>query len=125
VRSRGDVTFHGRGNWWGIRYLICGIPKLSAFSCQLSVGGLGFRSRTGPTTAQDSRRRRLRSPPGGGAHSHLRRFRNPDSTRDGAYWGLDSRGDRSKIAAIGVHISRSVTSHGFALNVNTDLSYFT
>ncbi len=29
-----------------------------------------------------------------------------------------------KIAALGVHISRSVTSHGFALNVNTDLSYF-
>lgn len=32
--------------------------------------------------------------------------------------------DDAKIAAIGVRVSRGVTTHGFALNVNTDLRYF-
>jgi lipoyl(octanoyl) transferase len=32
--------------------------------------------------------------------------------------------DNAKLVAVGVHISRWVTSHGFAFNVNTELSFF-
>lgn len=38
-------------------------------------------------------------------------------------WIRDERGDR-KIAAIGIRVARGVTMHGFALNVNPDLSYY-
>ena len=29
-----------------------------------------------------------------------------------------------KIASIGIHVSKGVTIHGLAININTDLSYF-
>jgi lipoyl(octanoyl) transferase len=38
--------------------------------------------------------------------------------------GVRNAVQAEKIGAIGVHISRWVTSHGFAFNVSTDLRYF-
>lgn len=38
-------------------------------------------------------------------------------------WLRDDKGDR-KIAAIGIRVAGGVTMHGFALNVNPDLTYF-
>jgi lipoate-protein ligase B len=53
--------------------------------------------------------------------------RDPGNT---GVWVDQSQGPPSgascgKIAAIGVRVTRGVTKHGFALNVSTDLSYFT
>ncbi len=46
------------------------------------------------------------------------------TTASGSFTKSAQKSQEAKIAAIGVHISRAVTSHGFALNVNTDLEYF-
>ena len=42
----------------------------------------------------------------------------------GVWLDVDAPSGTRKICAIGVRVSRYVTMHGFALNVNTDLRYF-
>jgi len=42
----------------------------------------------------------------------------------GVWIESDDTGNTRKICSIGIRISRYITMHGFALNVNTDLKYF-
>ncbi len=44
--------------------------------------------------------------------------------KTGVWVALPGSGTPAKIAAIGVRVSRGVTTHGFALNVSTDLAAF-
>jgi lipoate-protein ligase B len=91
----GDVTFHGPGQ-------VVGYPIL------------------------DLRKRGL------GAHTYLRFLEgilvgvlagfSIEAFRDPLYTGVWTKS--GKIAAMGIRVSGGVSLHGFALNVNTDLSYF-
>jgi len=103
----GDVTFHGPGQ-------IVGYPI--------------FDLRAFPSS--DSKRKTL------GVIEYVRRLEEVlirtcadfgiASKRVAGLTGVWTDGvtEEAKIAALGVHISRGVTSHGFALNVDTDLSFF-
>jgi len=42
----------------------------------------------------------------------------------GVWLDAHTPGKARKICAIGVRVSRFITMHGFALNINTDLDYF-
>lgn len=102
----GDVTFHGLGQ-------IVGYPIFDL---------RGFPS-------HDGRRQTL------GVVEYVRRleevlirtcadFGIPTKRIPGLTGVWTAGADEAKIAALGVHVSRGVTSHGIALNVNTDLTFF-
>jgi lipoyl(octanoyl) transferase len=101
----GDITFHGPGQLVGYP-----IFDLRAF------------------TGEDGRRKTL------GAVEFVRRLEEAlirtcgdlgiSTERVKGLTGVWTVHQQAKIAAIGVHISRAVTSHGFALNVTNNLDYF-
>ena len=97
VERGGDVTFHGPGQ-------LVGYPILD-------LGGyrrdLHWYLRTLEQALIDA----------------LARLDIPAERKPGYTGVWTSRGTR-KIASIGVHVKQWVTSHGFALNVTTDLSQF-
>lgn len=55
-------------------------------------------------------------------HYGLSGIREPGYT--GVWLPADAKNKLRKICAIGVHLSRWVTMHGFAFNINTNLSHF-
>ena len=117
----GDVTFHGPGQLVGYP-----IFDLRGYSSSQEISS--------PPSALSSQQRPARKTMG--AIDYVRRLEEVlirtcadfsiSTKRVTGLTGVWTKTTpEAKIAAIGVHISRSVTSHGFALNVNTDLSYFT
>jgi len=95
IERGGDVTFHGPGQ-------IVGYPIMSLHGLKL---GVQRYAQSLATVLQ----------------------------RVIANWGIEAKWDgltpglwvgNDKIAALGIHVHRGVTTHGFALNVNTDLSWF-
>jgi lipoyl(octanoyl) transferase len=139
----GDVTFHGPGQLVGYPIL-----DLRSFATpegkRKTLGVIDFVRRLEEVlirTCADFAIPTKRVPgltgvwtdPNTSSHTNSLSFRAEEN--DSQNRSLESRNllsagattnavPEAKLAAIGVHISRFVTSHGFALNVNTDLSHF-
>jgi lipoyl(octanoyl) transferase len=95
----GDVTYHGPGQ-------IVGYPILNLDKIKRDVGWY-------VRTLEEAMIR-------ASADFGIIAYRVPGKT---GVW-VQAAPTEEKLAAIGVHISRWVTSHGFAYNVSTDLRYF-
>lgn len=103
INRGGDVTYHGPGQLVGypIVDLRSFTPRLGAVDYVRKLEEVLIRACAsyGVITQRISRRTGVWTVPGGSI-------------------------PEKKIAALGVHISRGITSHGFALNVTTDLRDF-
>jgi lipoyl(octanoyl) transferase len=95
----GDVTYHGPGQ-------LVGYPIFDLRGFKPRLGAVEFVRKLEEVL--------IRTCADFGVATH----RVPGMT---GVWTLR---DEAKLAAIGVHISRGVTSHGFALNVATELDHF-
>jgi lipoyl(octanoyl) transferase len=95
----GDITYHGPGQ-------IVGYPILNLNNIKRDVGWYA-------RTLEEAMIR-------ASADCGVTAYRVSGKT---GIW-VHVEASEEKLAAIGVHISRWVTSHGFAYNVSTDLRYF-
>src|SRR5208282_1675799 len=123
----GDVTFHGPGQ-------IVGYPifDLRAYA-HVGADATSTSSGQAPVRPGESQHELKIRPDVGADHGHAAPLRKHlgavDFVRRLEEVLIRTCADsttsaEAKLAAIGIHISHFVTSHGFALNVNIDLSYF-
>jgi lipoyl(octanoyl) transferase len=97
----GDITYHGPGQLVGYPILNLGEIRRDIAWYMRSLEEAMIRATTGYGVPS-------RRVPG----------------RTGVWVDTPTGQDEEKLAAIGVHLSRWITSHGFAYNVSTDLRYF-
>ncbi len=98
VDRGGKITWHGPGQLVGYPIVKLAKPtELVGFVREIEVGLMKVCAELGITATQVAGR--------------------------SGVWVTDSRGER-KIAAIGIRVASGVSMHGFALNVNPDLSGF-
>ena len=112
----GDVTFHGPGQLVGYPILDLRDWKTDVAAYLRALEEVLLR-----TAADFGIRAHRLEPPEPERHPGEKRPRRKVYT---GIWTAARDGNDAKLAAIGVHLSRWVTSHGFAFNVTTDLSYF-
>ncbi|CUS22137.1 LAQU0S04e09032g1_1 [Lachancea quebecensis] len=100
----GQVTFHGPGQV--VAYLIMDLKSFKNFPAKCLVSAI-----------EDSTIDTLKCAPQGEDKTPL--DLQAIKTKETGVW-VD---EKNKIASIGVHVRRSITSHGVSINVNPDLSY--
>ncbi len=98
IERGGDITFHGPGQ-------LVGYPILNLH--ELGIGVKKYVNLLEDSIIQT-----------------LLQFGIKTERIDGLTGIWITQGIHRKIAAIGIKVSRGITMHGFALNVNTDLSFF-
>lgn len=125
----GDVTFHGPGQLVGYPIFdLRGFPAASGK--RMTLGAIEYVRRLEEVLIRTCAHfaiptQRICGLTGvwTAAEGDISCAGKPSIREDSMTNGL-SAAQEAKIAAIGVHISRGVTSHGFALNINNDLSFF-
>src|SRR5262249_39030376 len=119
----GDITFHGPGQ-------LVGYPIFDLRGCSPRLGVVEFVRRVEEALIRTCGDLGILSERICGLTGVWTQGSTSQSCSTTAQSGAVQRSaqpesqEQKKIAAIGVHISRGVTSHGFALNVATDLACF-